>query len=258
MTALAAVQDWPSLRDRVSSAEWEARIELAACYRAMDHFGWTDLIYTHISARVPGPERHFLINPLGTMFDEITASSLVKIDLDGEPVGDNTHEVNRAGFVIHSAIHAARAAAKVVIHAHTDANMTISMLECGLRPLSQHALHFYGATSYHDYEGFALDTEERQRLVADMGDNPVMILRNHGVLVAAETVGHAFVMLFHFERACRAQLAAMATREALIEPSEDVCRSVADFALSEASPLGVWDWPAVIRLLDRKDPSWRD
>jgi ribulose-5-phosphate 4-epimerase/fuculose-1-phosphate aldolase len=258
MTNLARIDKWPSLKNQVTPEEWDTRVNLAACYRIADHFGWTDLIYTHISARVPGPEHHFLINPMGTLFDEITASSLVKINLDGEPVGENTHEVNRAGFVIHSAVHSAREDAKIVMHTHTDANIAISMLECGLRPLSQHAQIFFGKVGYHDYEGFAIDIDERQRLIKNLGDNPILILRNHGVLAATETTGHAVALLFHFERACRAQLAAMATGMPLITPTDNVAQKASDFVHSESSPIGKKDWPPLIRMMDRKDPSYRD
>ena len=186
----------------ISAEEWDTRITLAACYRLVHHYRWTDLIYTHISARVPGKEEHFLINPLGWMYDEICASNLVKIDLDGKNVDGTTTRVNQAGFVIHSAVHSARPDVQCVIHTHTAAGIAVSMMKCGLLPLSQHAQFFYGAVAYHGYEGIALDTDERQRLIADLGDKPVMILHNHGLLVTGETIPLAFSNLHTLERAC--------------------------------------------------------
>ena len=192
-----------------AQTEQEVRQQLAACYRLVHHYGWTDLVYTHISARVPGPQEHFLLNPLGFMFNEVTASNLVKIDLEGNNVAASPHSVNKAGFVIHSAVHAARPDVQCVIHLHTPAGMAISMMKCGLLPLSQHAQMFYGRIGYHQYEGIAIDTDERKRLVRDLGDKPVMILKNHGTLVAGATIPQAFSFMFHLEKACQAQLAAM-------------------------------------------------
>src|SRR5271154_2559614 len=178
-----------TLRDRVTAAEWQARVDLAACYRLAHHFGMTDLIYTHISARVPGPEEHFLINPYGLLFNEITASSLIKIDLDGAVVlkPDLDYPVNQAGFVIHSAVHAARPDVGCVMHTHTRAGMALSALECGLLPLTQTAMRFHGRIGYHEYEGPAVELDERQRLVANLGVHSAMILRNHGLLSAGAT-----------------------------------------------------------------------
>jgi ribulose-5-phosphate 4-epimerase/fuculose-1-phosphate aldolase len=240
-----------------SEQEWAVRVQLAACYRLVHHYGWTDLIYTHISARVPGREEHFLINPLGHMFDEVSASNLVKIDLEGNNADGTNTPVNQAGFVIHSAVHSARPDVQCVIHTHTAAGMAVSMLKCGLLPLSQHAQFFYGAIAYHDYEGIALDTDERQRLVADLGDKPVMILKNHGLLTAGETVGHAFSYLFHLQKACEAQLKAMATGETLNVPPEEVSAKTRHQATSMSSYVGRAEWPALIRMLDRIDPSYR-
>ena len=242
---------------KCSSEEWDVRVQLAACYRLVDHYGWTDLVYTHISARVPGPEEHFLLNPLGHMFGEVTASSLVKIDRDGNNVDASPHTVNRAGFVIHSAVHGARPDAQCVIHLHTAAGMAVSMLECGLLPLSQHAQLLYGRVAYHDYEGLALDLDERKRLVADLGDRPVMLLRNHGTLVAGRSVPHAFSLMFHLEKACQAQLAAMATGQKLTVPPPAVSARTTQQAFAEDSPIGRAEWPGLMRLLDRIDPSYR-
>jgi ribulose-5-phosphate 4-epimerase/fuculose-1-phosphate aldolase len=247
--------------------EREARVNLAACYRLAAHYGWTDLIYTHISARVPGSDEHYLLNPFGFMFDEITASSLVKVDLEGNKVGDSPHPIHRAGFVIHSAIHAARPDAGCVIHSHTRAGMAVSMMKRGLMPLSQHAMLFAGKVAYHESEGFALDLEERERLARDLGDKPVMILRNHGTLVAGETVAQAFSMMWHLEKAMQAQVDALASGLTLTMPSKKVAKATAERGFSNAkieeyaagqSPLGRLEWPGLLRMLDRIDPSFRD
>ncbi len=251
----------------ISAVEQEVRVNLAACYRLAAHYGWTDLIYTHISARVPGPDDHFLLNPFGFMFDEITASSLVKVDLDGNIVGPSPHRIHRAGFVIHSAIHAARPDAGCVIHSHTRAGMAVSMMKCGLLPLSQHAMLFHEKVAYHASEGFALDLDERTRLVGDMGDKPVMILRNHGTLVAGETVAQTFSMMWHLEKAMQAQIDALASDKKLTYPSEAVATQIAGHGFTKtrieqyadgASPLGRLEWPGLLRMLDRMDASFRD
>ncbi len=235
--------------------EQEVREQLAACYRLVHQHGWTDLVYTHISARIPGPEEHFLLNPLGFMFNEVTASNLVKIDLDGNIVGRSPHSVNKAGFVIHSAVHAARPDVQCVIHLHTHAGMAISMMKCGLLPLSQHAQMFYGRVSYHGYEGIAIDLDERKRLQRDLGANPVMILRNHGTLVAAATIPLAFSLMFQLEKACLAQLAAMSTGQELELPPEEASVKTRELAFRADSPIGRAEWPALIRSLDKTDPS---
>ena len=179
----------------MNPTEQRLREELAACYRLIAHFRMTDLIFTHISVRLPGPEHHFLINPYGLMFDEITASSLVKIGLDGRAVEDSPHLVNPAGFVIHSALHAARADAQCVLHTHTRAGCAVAALACGLLPVNQISMEFYGRVAYHDYEGIALDLAEQKRLVADMGDKSVLMLRNHGLLTVGASVAPAFMRL---------------------------------------------------------------
>jgi ribulose-5-phosphate 4-epimerase/fuculose-1-phosphate aldolase len=237
--------------------EQEVREQLAACYRLVHHHGWTDLVYTHISARVPGPQEHFLLNPLGFMFNEVTASNLVKIDLDGNNVGKSPHPVNKAGFVIHSAVHAARPDVQCVIHLHTPAGMAISMMKCGLLPLSQHAQMFYGRIGYHTYEGIAIDVDERKRLVRDLGDKPVMILRNHGTLVAGATIPQAFSFMFHLEKACQAQLAAMSTGQDLELPPEEASIRTRDLVVRPDSPVGRAEWPALMRMLDGLDPSYK-
>jgi ribulose-5-phosphate 4-epimerase/fuculose-1-phosphate aldolase len=255
------------VRQRVAPEEWEARVNLAACYRLHAHYGWTDLIYTHISARVPGPYEHYLLNPFGFMFDEITASSLVKVDLEGNIIDPTPHKTHRAGFIIHSAVHAARPDVGCVIHSHTRAGMAVSTMKCGVLPLSQHANLFYGRIAYHDSEGFALDTDERQRIANDLGDKMVMILRNHGTLVAGTTVAEAFSAMWHLEKALRAQVDALASGKELTVTSKEVAEQTARLAFTRQridqyadgqSPLGRLEWPALLRMLDRIDSSFRD
>ncbi|MDX2215840.1 MAG: class II aldolase/adducin family protein [Oculatellaceae cyanobacterium bins.114] len=236
-------------------SERELRIQLAAAYRLIDKFQMSDLIYTHISVRIPGPDHHFLINPYGMMFHEITASSLVKIDLYGNIVGESEWAVNPAGFVIHSAIHAAREDLHCVLHTHTKYGMAVSALECGLLPISQFALQFHNRVAYHDYEGVALDLDERERLVSDLGDRKVMILRNHGLLTAGRTVPEAFILMFYLNRACEVQITAQSTGTPLITLSDEVCEHAA--VQQDIEDLGQLEWPALIRLLDRDDPSYR-
>ena len=251
----------------MSPQEWEARVNLAAFYRLAAHYGWTDLIFTHISARVPGPDEHFLLNPFGWMFEEVTASSLVKVDVHGNVVSPTPHHIHPAGFVIHSAVHQARPDALCVMHSHTRAGMAVSMMECGLLPLSQHAMLFEGRVAYHDSEGLALDLDERTRLVRDLGDKAVMILRNHGTLVAGNSVAQTFSMMWHLEKAMQAQIDALASQQKLTRPSVEVARATAanGFTSKEMtqygdgqSPLGRLEWPALLRKLDRMDPSFRD
>ncbi|WP_240634246.1 class II aldolase/adducin family protein [Metapseudomonas otitidis] len=243
------------------------RQELAACYRLVAHFRMTDLIFTHITVRLPGPEHHFLINPYGLMFDEIRASDLVKIDLQGRPVEPTRHKVNPAGFVIHSAIHAAREDARCVLHTHTRAGCAVAAQPAGLLPVNQISMEFYGRVAYHGYEGVALNLDEQKRLVADLADKPVMILRNHGLLTVGETVAQAFLRMYYLEKACDIQLAAQAGGELLL-PSHEVCehtrrqfnepaRPLADGELSDpdANELA---WQALLRLLDRVAPDYRD
>lgn len=264
MTPATALAQRPSAPPHMSPQEWQARIDLAACYRLVAHHGWTDLIYTHISLRVPGTE-HFLINPFGWSFDEVTASSLVKIDSDGQKVGDSPHDVHRAGFVIHSAIHTARDDAHCVLHLHTRAGMAISMLKCGLLPLSQHAMMFHGKVAYHESEGLAVQLDERQRLAHDLGDKMVMVLRNHGTLVVGYTVAEAFSSMWHLEKACQAQLDAMACGQDLNFPPEGVAEQISRLGFNKAalreypegrSPLGWKEWPAMLRLADKVSPGY--
>jgi ribulose-5-phosphate 4-epimerase/fuculose-1-phosphate aldolase len=242
----------------VSDAERQVRQDLAACYRLAYRAGWDDLIYTHISARVPGPEHHFLINPFGLAFDEITASSLVKVDLDGAVIGDTKWGVNRAGFVIHGAIHEAREEITCVMHLHTEAGMAISMVEGGLQPVSQHAMRFYNRLGTHDYEGIALDADEKVRLVADLGRHKALLMRNHGLLTCGESIAEAFVLMCTLEKAASAQLAAAASGKKLITPPPEVCEKTARQFEGDTKPCGMREWPALLRRLDREDPSYKD
>jgi ribulose-5-phosphate 4-epimerase/fuculose-1-phosphate aldolase len=248
----------PSRKRKISEAEWQVRVDLAACYRLAALFGWTDLVYTHISARVPGAGEQFLINRFGLAFDEITASNLVKIDLDGNLVDGSEAPVHKAGFVIHSAVHAARPDAGCVMHTHSTAGIAISAIEDGLLPVSQHANLFYERIGYHDHEGLALDMDERSRLARDLGPHPALILRNHGLLVVGTTVPEAFSIMHHLEKACQAQIAAMATGAKLATPPEIVRRKTASQGFgSEGAPFGEVEWPAMLRRLDRLDPDFR-
>ncbi|MGO4002075.1 MULTISPECIES: class II aldolase/adducin family protein [Pseudomonas] len=251
----------------MNPTEQRLREELAACYRLIAHFRMTDLIFTHISVRLPGPEHHFLINPYGLMFDEITASSLVKIGLDGRAVEDSPHLVNPAGFVIHSALHAARADAQCVLHTHTRAGCAVAALACGLLPVNQISMEFYGRVAYHDYEGIALDLAEQKRLVADMGDKSVLMLRNHGLLTVGASVAQAFLRMYYLEKACDIQLAAQACGE-LVLPTPEVCahterqfnqpdRPLAEGELNDPDALDL-AWKALLRLLGRVAPDYRD
>ena len=243
----------------VSDVEWNTRVDLAACYRLMAHFGMSDLIYNHITARIPGTEDHLLINPYGYMYEEITASCLVKIDLEGNTLS-NPHRdygINAAGYVIHSAVHAARRDVQCVIHTHTRAGMAIAALKCGLLPLSQTAMRFAGMR-YHDYESVALDLGERERLARDLGDGDAMILRNHGLLAVGASIARAFNTIYWLELACRAQVDAMACHGELNMPSSAVVEKTGHLFKPEARrPFGEMEWPAMLRYLDRRDASFR-
>jgi len=237
-----------------SLSEWKTRCELAALYRLIAHFGMTDLIETHITARVPGPETHFLINRYGLLFSEMHASALVKIDASGhvvEPGADPAmNRVNEAGFVIHSAVHAARPDMHWVIHTHTAAGCGVSAQEHGLLPISQHALRFFQRIGYHAYEGIALDTDERQRLIADLGGHQAMILRNHGLLVGASNAAEAFSLIFYLENACKIQIAALAGGATLRTPSLTVCeRTARQFESPGEQSAMQLSWEAALRLI---------
>ncbi|MDX3906269.1 MAG: class II aldolase/adducin family protein [Pigmentiphaga sp.] len=244
----------------IGEAERQVRVDLAACYRLVAHFKMDDLIYNHISARVPGAGEHFLINPYGMAYEEITASSLIKIDLEGRVVDDRgqSYGINHAGFVIHSAVHRARPDVECVIHTHTPAGMAISALACGLLPLTQTAM-FFGKVAVHDYEGVVVDLGEQQRIVEDLGDSQAMILRNHGLLTVGPSIAEAFTAMYWLERACQAQAMAMACNTPLHLPGEEVVRLTNHLYKPETRRrFGLLEWPALLRLLDRRDPSYRD
>lgn len=248
----------PSVRDKVSAAEWAMRVDLAACYRIVALYGWDDLVFTHISARVPGGEPHFLINPYGFMFEEMTASSLVKVDLNGEKVTESPFPVNPAGFVIHSAVHAARADAHCVLHLHTDAGVAVSCQEEGLRPISQQSLFVHASLAYHNYEGVALNDAEKPRLVADLGGKTFLILRNHGLLTVGPTIADAFLAMFVFERACEIQIQAQSGGGRLIPIPEPILAGARAQQDKVTRGLGgALAWPGLLRKLDRLDPSFR-
>ncbi len=243
----------------ISDAEWQARCELAALYRLVAYYRMTDLIDTHITLRVPGPAHHFLINRYGVAFERMRASDLVLIDLQGNVVDrlGGERRVNAAGFVIHSAIHEARPDMHCIVHTHTAAGMAVAAQRDGLLPLTQHALKFYGNLAYHTYEGIALSLEERVRLVADLGSHKAMILRNHGLLAGGQSVAHAFHEIYFLERACQAQIQAMAAGVALNVPSEEVCRhTAAQFARDGIDGIIDLAWQAALSLIEEQRDDW--
>lgn len=254
----AATSD-SSVRSRVSEEEWDVRVNLAACYRLIALHGWDDLIFTHISARVPGPEDYFLINAYGWLFEEMTASSLVKVDLDGQVVLETPHVINPAGFTIHSAIHAAREDAGCVLHTHTRSGVAVSAQSQGLLPLSQISLLPYSSLAYHDYEGLALNDEEKPRLVADLGDRNFMILRNHGLLTVGRSIADAFLFMYALETACQTQVAAMSGGAELTLVNERIVAGIQAQVDQVLKGVGAeLAWPALLRKLDRLDSSYRD
>lgn len=240
-----------------TEAEWAARVELALCYRLVAHFGLDDQIYTHISARVPGEPEHFLLNCLGLRFEEVTASSLVKLDLDGRPVDAAAGEINPAGYTIHSAVMMARDDAACVLHLHSRAAMAVAALDCGLLPVNQISMQFYGRLAYHDYEGIALDLDERARLTASLDGGHEMILRNHGLLTLDRSAGAAFLRAYYLERACQIQLDAMSTGAKLRLPPAEVCAHAAgQFDAFYAKDGPAQAWQANRRLIDRVNPGY--
>jgi ribulose-5-phosphate 4-epimerase/fuculose-1-phosphate aldolase len=250
----------PSVRASVDDAEWQARLDCAAVYRLLAIFGMSDLVYNHVTVRVPGAGERILINPYGFMYEEITASSLITIGLDGSE-RLNPHAdlgINQAGYVIHSAVHAARPDVACVIHTHTRAGMAVSAMACGLLPLTQTATRCL-PVAYHDYEGPAVDVAERQRLVADLGGANFMVLRNHGMLVAGPSAAEAFNAMYWLEMACRAQVDALAANTDLtMPPAAVVERAMHLYQPATRRPFGVMEWPAMLRLLDRRDRCWRE
>jgi ribulose-5-phosphate 4-epimerase/fuculose-1-phosphate aldolase len=247
---------------RMSAEEWQTRCDLAACYRLVDLFGWSDLINTRITARLPGRDDHFLINPYGLLFEEVTASSLVKIDVGGNKVEPSDYEVNSAGFAIPSTVHMARPEVVCVLHTHSVAGCAVSMQKAGLLPLNQHALQVIGDVAYHDYEGTARNPEERARFLADLGDRHIMVLRNHGLLVVGTSIAAAFITTYRMERACAMQLAFQQSGAAFHPIADNVVRAAYDNAgmriagASRTDPTK-FEWPALLRKLDRIDPSYK-
>ncbi len=259
MQQFAATALSHEVRDLVSAEEWAVRQDLAAAYRLVAHYGWDDMIFTHISARVPGEEEHFLINPYGLLFEEITASSLVKVDHDGHAVLETEYLTNPAGFTIHSAVHMAREDARCVLHLHTVDGTAVSAMADGLLPLNQTALLVRETLAYHDYEGVALDHDERPRLVADLGDKDAMLLRNHGTLTLGATVAEAFTKMYFLERACSMQVRTLAASQTLVLPAEKVIARTADQGATGLDFVAnQLCWPALRRMLDRRDPSYAD
>ncbi|MGH8505772.1 MAG: class II aldolase/adducin family protein [Stenotrophobium sp.] len=247
-----------SLRGTVSNAEWQARVNLAAAYRLVALYGWDDLVFTHISARISGPEHHFLINPYGMMFEEITASSLVKIDLDGNKVMDSPYEINPAGFTIHSCIHASREDAQCVMHVHSVNGVAVSAQKNGLLPISQQSLFVLASLAYHDYEGVALNPDEKPRLVRDLGSNNFLMLRNHGLLTVGGSPADAFLFMYLFEAACMIQVRAQAGGGELIQIAQPILDGIQKAAKQVTRGLGgALAWPGLLRKLDRIDPSYR-
>ena len=249
-----------SIKNRVSAGEWQTRIDLAAAYRLVAQYGWDDLVFTHITAKIPGVENQFLINPYGMIFDEITASSLVKIDLAGNKLDeDNLHPVNPAGFIIHSAIHAARHDAKCVLHVHTPNGIAVSAQKGGVLPISQQSIFVLASLAYHDYEGVALNDDEKPRLVRDLGDKSFFMLRNHGLLTVGETIADAFQAMYIFETTCMIQVRAQAGGSELISIPQPILDGAKQQAKLVTKGLGGGlAWPGLLRKLDKIDTSFRD
>jgi ribulose-5-phosphate 4-epimerase/fuculose-1-phosphate aldolase len=248
----------PSLQDQVSPEEWQLRVDLAAAYRLVALYGWSDLVFTHISARIPGPEHHFLINPYGLMFDEITASSLVKIDQDCNKLSDSPFPVNPAGFTIHSAVHAVRDDAGCVMHTHTRAGVGVSAQKAGVLPISQQSTFVLSSLAYHDYEGVAFREDEKPRLQADLGDRNFLMLRNHGLLTVGRTIADAFLHMYIFETTCQIQLAAQSGGAELTEVNPLILQGVAHAMKVQTGALGgAFVWPSLIRKLERLDMSYK-
>jgi ribulose-5-phosphate 4-epimerase/fuculose-1-phosphate aldolase len=257
--AVRSVSKGKTVRQRVTREEWERRVDLAAAYRLMDVYGMTELSANHISTRVPGEEGAFLINPYGLLYDQMTASCFIKVDLAGNILFNPTElGINKAGYIIHSAIHEARHEVDCVIHTHTIAGMAVSAMKCGLLPLAQTAMRF-AKIGYHDYEGVAIDAAEKKSLVRDLGEHAGMILRNHGLLVVGASIPEAFYNIFKLERACQVQVAALACNvELQMPPAEVVDASYRLYLPQTRRPFGVLEWPALLRKLDKIDPSFRD
>ncbi len=253
---MAELEQLSSVKDQVSPEEWQARQDLACLYRLVADHGWDDFLFTHLSLRVPGPDHHFLLNPLGLMFDEVTASSLVKVDVAGNKVMDTPYEINPAGFTIHSAVHMAREDAQCVMHLHTDDGVAVSAQQDGLLPITQHAMQL-GEIAYHDYEGVALDLDERERIVADLGALQCMILRNHGTLTVGGSCVDAYMAMFYLERACTMQIRALAGGAEICQPPQGSAAKAAEQSKGlfdgTVAPIA---WPALQRKMTRQDDSF--
>jgi ribulose-5-phosphate 4-epimerase/fuculose-1-phosphate aldolase len=249
----------PKVREQVSKAEWDVRVNLAAAYRLVAWFGWDDLVFTHISARVPDGKHHFLINPYGWLFEEITASSLVKVDLQGRKVMDSPHDINPAGFVIHSAVHAAREDAQCVMHTHSLYGVAVSAQKEGLLPVSQQSLFALSSIAYHDYEGVALNDDEKPRLVRDLGSANFLMLRNHGLLTVGASIPDAFLQMYILEAACRVQVLAQSGGKDLIPIPAPILAGIRKQVEQVTRGLGgQLAWPGLLRRLDRDNPGYRD
>ena len=247
----------PSLKGKVSDEEWAIRVDLAAAYRLVAHYGWDDLIFTHLSARIPGPEHHFLLNPYNLMFEEVTASSLVKVDVNGNPVDPTPFVTNPAGFTIHSAVHMAREDANAVMHLHTPFGQAVSAHAEGLLPLTQTAMLVRGDLAFHDYEGVAVDLDERERIVADLGTKSAMLLRNHGTLSVGRNVGECFVKLYFLERACQAQVMALTAGDKISKPPQGAAELTAEQGAAGLKvAANLLAWPALKRKAYRLDPNF--
>jgi ribulose-5-phosphate 4-epimerase/fuculose-1-phosphate aldolase len=248
----------PSLKDKVSAEEWQLRVDLAAAYRLVALYVWSDLVFTHISARVPGPEHQFLINPYGLLFDEITASSLVRVDQAGNKLSESPFPVNPAGFTIHSCVHQVRDDAGCVLHTHSRAGVAVSAQKCGVLPISQQASFVLPSLAYHDYEGVALRDDEKPRLQADLAHKTFLILRNHGLLTVGRTVADAFLSMYTFENTCRTQIDALAGGGELVQINPRILDGMATVLQTVTAGQGAQiAWPALLRKLDRNDPSFR-
>ena len=246
------------IQNMVSAEEWQLRVDLAACYRLVALYGWSDLVFTHISARIPGPEHHFLINPYGLMFDEITASSLVKVDMQCNKLIESPYPVNPAGFVIHSSVHAAREDVQCVLHTHTRAGVAVSAQKNGVLPISQQSTFVLASLAYHGYEGVAFRDEEKPRLQADLGEANFLMLRNHGLLTCGPTIADAFLSMYVFESACQIQISAQSGGAELTEVDPQILQGIAHAMKVQTGGMGgQFAWPALLRKLDRIDPGYR-
>lgn len=254
MTTLKETQ-----HSKYSAAEWQMRVDLAACYRLADRFGFSDIIWNHITAKVPDTE-NFLINRFGLRYDEVSASNLITVDINGNVIDPGSarsdhDDVNVTGYVIHSAIHAARPDLHCVMHSHAEYGLAVSALKNGLIPMLQDSMPFYKQVAYHDYEGMSTEVEERERLAADLGDKNVMILRNHGILTCGATVGEAFMLMYYLERSCKTQMQVLASGQKYTVPSDEICEASARQYVT--FPHGMYEWPALLRMLDQQQADYR-